>query len=232
MTQIIPAILPQNFEEIEDKASRVASYTSVVQVDICDGKYVPSQTWPYTKGSEASFLAVLDEQMGMPHWDTLDYEFDLMVKDPEKVFEQYVSLGASRIVIHMESLSHDSLLRLLNTYGKKGGYMSMFDVEIGLAIRVDTNIEPLAETLAHFNFVQVMGINRVGFQGESFDTRAVALVKALRQAYPQLMISVDGGVNLDTAPALVDAGADRLVVGSAIFKTDDVAGTLGLFESI
>lgn len=232
MAQIIPAILPQHFEEIEDKASRVAPYVTLVQVDICDGKFVPSTTWPYTKGSEESFKLILKEQAGMPQWDTLDYEFDLMVSEPEKVFEHYVSLGASRIIIHLISVSHDSLAQLLSVYGKKGGYMSMFDIEIGLAITPDTDIKDLGELISQFHFVQVMGITKIGFQGQPFDSRAVSVIKSLRELHPELIISVDGGVNLDTAKILVEAGADRLVVGSALFKTDNVIETLEAFESL
>lgn len=232
MAQIIPAILPQNFEEIEDKASRVAPYVNLIQVDICDGKFVSNTTWPYNKGSEDSFKSILKEQTGMPHWDSIDYEFDLMVSEPEKVFEQYVSLGASRIIIHLKSVSHDSLTQLLSVYGKKGGYMSMFDVEIGLALTPDTDIKDLGDLIEHFHFVQVMGISKVGFQGQPFDSGSISLIKSLRELHPELILSVDGGVSLDNAKLLVEAGADRLVVGSALFKTDNLIATLEAFESL
>lgn len=66
-----------------------------------------------------------------------------------------------------------------------------------------------------------MGIERVGFQGQMFDERALEVIKALRQKYPDVDIQVDGGVSLERVASLVRAGATRLIVGSAIFSSDD-----------
>ena len=78
--------------------------------------------------------------------------------------------------------------------------------------------------------IQIMGISKVGFQGEQFDERAVDLVKHFRDKFPDAILSVDGGVNLESAPIIARAGATRLAVGSALFNTVDVADTLALFK--
>ena len=75
-----------------------------------------------------------------------------------------------------------------------------------------------------------MGIERIGFQGEPFDHRVVQKIKALRAHFPHVTISVDGGVSLQTVPELVAAGANRLVVGSAIMNQPDIDAALADFE--
>ncbi|HEY5383271.1 MAG TPA: ribulose-phosphate 3-epimerase, partial [Candidatus Paceibacterota bacterium] len=74
---------------------------------------------------------------------------------------------------------------------------------------------------AQFDYVQVMGIAKVGFQGEPFDKRALYLVERLRQRYPELPLQVDGAVTLENIALLVKAGANRLVVGHDIWDSSD-----------
>ena len=77
-----------------------------------------------------------------------------------------------------------------------------------------------------------MGIEHIGAQGEPFDERVLSQIKSLRVLYPELIISVDGSVNEETAPLLVQAGANRLVVGSALMKSFDMRETMRELESI
>jgi ribulose-phosphate 3-epimerase len=81
--------------------------------------------------------------------------------------------------------------------------------------------EVLEQFDALYDYVQVMGINRVGRQGEPFEPRSLALIERLRHRYPDLAIQVDGGVSLKTARQLVRAGATKLVVGHAIVAADN-----------
>ena len=100
--EIIPAILPSDFREILEKADLVKGFTKTIQIDICDGHFVPSFTWPYIKHDD-SYERMLHEEDGLPFWKELDYEFDLMVDHPEKIIEDWVMVGATRIVIHAEA---------------------------------------------------------------------------------------------------------------------------------
>ena len=77
-----------------------------------------------------------------------------------------------------------------------------------------------------------MGIEKIGYQGQPFDERVIDQVKALRKEYPELIISVDGGVSFDTAPRLIEAGANRLVVGSVIFNSLDIRETVLALRSL
>jgi ribulose-phosphate 3-epimerase len=221
MIEVIPAILPQNFSELDEKMTLMKGAVPLVQIDVCDGKFVPSQSWPYKKHDE-NFEAILHEERGMPCWEDLEFEMDLMIKEPEREVLQWIAVGASRIIIHIESTENiqkciDELRDL---------------VEIGLAINVETPIEKLAPFIDQVQFVQCMGIAKIGFQGQPFDERVLGKISELRNSYPELIISVDGGVNLETAPRLVAAGATRLVSGSAIFESDNFVETIEKMESL
>ena len=76
------------------------------------------------------------------------------------------------------------------------------------------------------NWVQCMGIEKIGFQAQPYDARVLENIKKIKEMYPSVLVSVDGGVNLHTAAQLVEAGADRLVVGSALFTSDSISDTL------
>ena len=94
-------------------------------------------------------------------------------------------------------------------------------LEVGIAVGCDAQPDSLEPFEAQFDYVQVMGIAKVGYQGEPFDKRALYLLERLRQRYPELPLQVDGGVTLKNAYALAKAGATRLVAGSAVFTADD-----------
>lgn len=219
--QIIPAILPKDFADLEDHVARIKGLIPLVQIDICDGQFTPSPSWPYKK-HDTNFDAITKEDRGLPFWEEVEYEFDLMVNKPEDVVEQYVAAGASKIVLHIESKGN-----IAKAIEKLEG-----KVEIGLALDIDTSldaIEPYKDKISH---IQLMGIDNVGFQGQAFDEKVIAKIKEVKKIYPELAIQIDGGVNLDTAPLLKAAGADRLIIGSAIFEADNVVEAVEEFKSI
>jgi ribulose-phosphate 3-epimerase len=77
-----------------------------------------------------------------------------------------------------------------------------------------------------------MGIDEIGFQGQLFDERVISKIEEFKNKFPKVTVSVDGGVNLESAPKLVKAGAERLVSGSAIFGSDDIESTIGLLKNL
>jgi len=77
-----------------------------------------------------------------------------------------------------------------------------------------------------------MGIEHIGFQGEPFNEKVIEQIKNLKEKYPDLIISVDGSVNENTAPLLVEAGATRLIIGSALNESYDVEETIREFEEL
>lgn len=219
--EIIPAILPMDFAELSEKIALVKDQTKTVQVDICDGQFVPNATWPYRKKDD-SFERILHEEEGLPGWDSLDYEFDLMVNRPEEIVDEWLRADAARLVVHAEAAG-DIAAALVKLTGA---------VEIGLAFGMETPFDLLDLHHERVQFVQLMGIDNVGFQHQAFDDKVIERVKQVRLKYPLLPISVDGGVSLETAPKLVAAGADRLVVGSAIFNSDNYVEAIQRFKQL
>lgn len=218
--EIIPAILPKTFKEVEEGAESILGLVKSVQVDICDGKFAPNPTWPYKKHDD-SFEMIIREEQGLPGWEKLDYEFDLMVSSPEEVVDDWINAGATRLIIHAESEG------VAETVKKLEGR-----IEIGLALNIDTPISAVEQFKDKIKFVQCMGIRKVGFQGQVFDEGVIEKIKEIKANYPELLVSVDGGVSLDNANALIEAGADRLVVGSAIFGSENVIDSLMEFKNI
>ncbi len=223
MTEVIPAVLVKSFEELREKISQVVSLAPMVQIDICDGKFVDNITWPMQGYNQESVESILNEENGLPYWDSLDFEFDLMVANAHTQFEFFTRLGAKRIIFHLEAegdpVKFKEFLEGLDMYTKD-------NIQIGVAINTTTPIDDLKNIISYIDFVQCMGIEHIGVQGEKFDPRVLEQIKALRATYPELIISVDGSVNEDTAPLLVKAGANRLVVGSALMHSYDVRETI------
>jgi ribulose-phosphate 3-epimerase len=231
MIEVIPAILPKDLDDLRDKMAQVSGLTPLVQIDVCDGKFVPSKSWPYVKGGMEEFEAIKAEEEGFPFWDSLDFEVDLMVRHPEEVVHDWVMAGAKRLVLHIESAPNilETIENLRGEYGTAKD--EAFGLEIGVALDIQTPNQEVYEILdmidqegdSVIDFVQFMGIDNVGFQGQEFNDQVLEKISDLRDLYPNIHISVDGGVSFDNAADLISAGATRLVSGSAIFETGDIA---------
>ncbi len=229
MTEVIPAILEDNYEDFRGQLARVANLVSMVQIDICDGKFTPHPTWPMQMSDRESVQGILNEEEGLPFWDSVDFEFDLMVVNAHMQFEFFTRLGAKRIVFHLEAEQDKSkfkeFLEGLDMYTRE-------NIDIGLAINTTTDLGALAPFISYIDFVQCMGVEHIGAQDEPFDPRVLTQVEELHKRYPELIISIDGSVNENTAPLLVKAGATRLVVGSAILHSLDIRETIKEFENL
>ncbi len=110
MIEIIPAIMPKSYEDLAEKMGLFAGVVPLVQLDIMDGKFVPARTWPYYPG-EQHFTQIIAEDEGMPEWEFVDFEADLMVENPEEVISNWVSAGARRIIVHVESMTDFETIR-------------------------------------------------------------------------------------------------------------------------
>jgi len=233
MVEIIPAIIPKSFEDLKDKMSQVLSLTPLIQIDITDGKFVPNKSWPYISGGlDENFYKILREEEGFPLWDKIDFEVDLMVEKPENEINYWISVGAKRIIVHIEST--DKMPEIINNFKKRFGehHDLLSDVELGVALNIETPFSVVSPFLDSIDFVQFMGISKIGFQGVHFDERVIEKIDEVRQNNADLIISVDGGVNLDNAKELLEVGVNRLVVGSAIFESSDIRTTIELFKKL
>ena len=229
MADIIPAIIPESFEDLKDKMSLVKGLVKTVQMDVCDGQFVPSACWPY-RNDDGEFENILKEDDGFPFWQDMDFEADLMIADPERGgAENFIKAGAKRIILHIESSK--AMLDFVKKLRKEYGYFgeAAVTVEIGIGINIATPNAVLDEYLAEdaegrtlADFVQFMGIDKIGYQSQPFDPEVLTKIRDLRAKYPSAIISIDGGVNFENAHDLVEAGVNRLVSGSAIYGSEDI----------
>jgi len=233
MRDIIPAILEKKLESIKDKLAMLRERVKCVHLDIEDGLYVPNQTWPFTSGGfeDYDFQRILNEEEGMPYWQEFDFELDLMVADAVRDFDIYMKLGPKRIIFHLGAQKNleefENFLESLDMYIRD-------NVQIGLAFKPSDDLSVVSKLSHKVDFLHVMGSDKVGFQGEgvAFTDKALENIKYLRENLPGVVISVDIGVNLGNAEAILEAGADRLTVGSGIWKDPDPIGALENFESL
>ncbi len=225
--EIIPAILPAHFAELEQKVAQVRAASiaelTTIQIDVCDGKYTPNATWPYRKPDQ-SFEAILREERGLPGWEDFDFEIDLMAREPENLLADWLTAGASRIIIHLDALSTDTTSALAELGRIIASTRGL--VEIGLAVGVETAPEKIGAVAAQYkediSVVQCMGIARAGFQGQPFDERVLAKIAEVKAQFPDVSVSVDGGVSLETVGRLAEVGVARVVAGSAVFESGSV----------
>lgn len=229
MIEIIPAILPKTFDDMRGDMALVDGLVPYVQIDVLDGVFLGNKTWPYS--DQEHYDALIEQSEDFPFWDSLSIEADLMVADPLKVLPEWISFGSSRIVIHVESLPDvDAFFEEIKISVPSSD--SFLHTEIGLAFNLETDTAILDTYRQSIDFVQCMGIDKIGYQGQVFDSRVIKKVQDIHKRFPDLPLSIDGGVSLETAPALISAGATRLIAGSAIFAHDDVEKIIQEFREI
>lgn len=200
--------MPKSFADITEHVERVKDFVDCVQLDLMDGEFVEAKTWPFFDKDKQSVRELMEREIRLPFSEKVKYEFDLMVRAPEMDLKKYIKLGASRLIIHVNSIENKEIF--LEEVERPG-------VEWGIAFLTTDNLADWADVIAKAGFVQLMGIENIGYQGQPFDPRVLDQVRRVREIKPDAIISVDGGVNLETARELALAGATRLVSGSTIF---------------
>ncbi len=222
MSEIIPAIIPLSFSDLEEKLSLIKGLVSTVHVDVSDGRFTPNVTFPFHPEDKKHLERIKKEEEGMPFWQDFDFEVHCMIETPERYVEDWIRAGAARIIAHVETVGDFSLLK------KEVGELT----ELGIALLYNTPLEKIDPYIEEIQSVQLMSIAKIGYQGQNFEEGIYKRISALRQKYPELTISVDGGVNVENAPKLIEAGANRLVVGSAIFESENITGTIEEFKNL
>ena len=207
--QIIPAIVPRDFKELADKLGRLEGLVEWAQIDIADGLFAPNITW-----ENAPDLLQLDGKIKL--------EVHLMIEQPELYLAEWQKV-VDRIIVHPEATAQ--LPQILKQ-------LEHSPVKLGLALLLETPLETLAPYFESVKLIQLMSIAKIGHQGEPFAPAALERVRRLRELAPSVTISVDGGVSLENAQALVAAGADHLVIGSAIWQSGDVVKTINELKLI
>lgn len=261
---LIPAIMPKDYQDLDFKAGMIHGAVPRAQIDIMDGIFVPSLSWPFKKPSRGTglhdnikvgegkiedhldthFRQMQAETKGLPFWEELDYDVDLMVENPAKAVDEWGKVGVGRVILHLREKNINDV-----------GVAIEVAKEYGLDISVALLPGPIPEKLISFIFekhlndisgIQCMGIEEVGYQGKPFahsvfDTihqirRALdehnAKARAAGGAQKELEISVDGGVTPENARPLYDAGVDKLISGHDIFEADSPRQEIEFFEEV
>ncbi len=224
---IVPAVIPASRQDLEDKLARLSGLCEEVQIDIVDGVYAGPASWPYTKDAKDEPARMLENGEMLPYAGSFRFEIDLMSRDPESVAGTWIALGATRLTVHAESTPYlGQFLRDTRAkYGHEKDFAEGF-LSLGIAIGAQTDLSLVEPYLDRIDYVQFMGIETIGHQGEPFSASVLPRIAAFRKQHPGMQITVDGGVSGANAAALLAAGVSRLVVGSAIWKAPDPAQAL------
>jgi ribulose-phosphate 3-epimerase len=204
LIKIAPSILSADFTRLGEQVLAVeAAGVDRVQIDVMDGWFVPN----ITVGS----LAV----KALRPLTRLILEAHLMVESPGDFLERFVRAGADTIIVHQEATPHlHRLIEQIHSLGKRAG----------VAINPATPATAISEVLASVQLVLVMTVNP-GFGGQEFIPETLHKIRQVRHAIQQqgleCEVEVDGGINEETAPLVVEAGADVLVAGSAVFGSKE-----------
>jgi len=203
--KLAPSVLAADFAHLADHVAAVEPYSDHLHVDVMDGHFVP----PITIGPVV--VKALRRITALP------LECHLMVTEPERQVEQFAEVGADSAVWHLESPRDPRpVLQLVRKLGMKAG----------LAINPETPLETAVPYLEEIDVLNVMTVNP-GWAGQAFIRECLSKIRAARdyieQAGLSVDISVDGGVNLDTARECLDAGANVLGAATAIFGQPDPA---------
>lgn len=201
---IAPSLLSADFSRLAEEIQTVESAgAGILHVDVMDGHFVPNIT------------VGLPVVKAISRVTSLPIDAHLMISEPGRYAAEFVEAGANMVSVHVEADAH--LHRTVMSIKSAGA-------KAGAVINPATPLESLQEILEFVDYVLIMSVNP-GFGGQKFISTALDKVRRLRRLIDQrglpVRIEIDGGVDLNNIQQVVEAGAEIIVAGSAIFGADD-----------
>ena len=199
--KIAPSILASNFSNLNDEVLSIEKAgADFIHLDIMDGHFVPNLTFgpPIIKS--------------LRNLTKLPFDVHLMVSNPDTLLDDYVNAGANIITVHVEACNH--LARTLHYIKSKG-------CKAGVAINPHTDIQFIENVIEDLDLILIMTVNP-GFGGQKFIKsmfKKISLVKEIISSR-DIFLEVDGGITKENSKEVINAGANVLVAGTSVFKTN------------
>lgn len=212
--EIIPSLGTQNktWEDIEKKLEIAKGFAKIIHVDIVDGKF-------------AETLTFMDPKPFAKYKDDFILEVHLMTENPLQYLKAFAEAGFQRFIAHIEKIE------LVEEFVAEGELLG----EVGIAIDGDTHVSALdSVSLEDLDSILVLTVKNAGLSGQEFAPDMLEKVKEIKERliFEQAQIEVDGGINEDTILQAKEAGANRFVVTSYIFESEDPKAAYEKLESL
>jgi ribulose-phosphate 3-epimerase len=215
MSIISPSVLACDFANIQSEVEMINnSNADWFHIDIMDGVFVPNISFGFPVMKAIAKHA------------TKPLDVHLMIVNPDNYIEDCKNAGAEWVTVHYEACPHvHRTIQLIKSHGMKAG----------VALNPHTPVSVLEEIITDLDLVLIMSVNP-GFGGQSFIEGAIPKVTKLKQLITEkgasTLIEIDGGVNDKTGKQLLEAGADALVAGSYVFKSENPTATIDILKAL
>ena len=215
MYKLSPSILSADFSQLGKQVALIEKGgADLIHVDVMDGHFVPN----------ISFGAAV--MKSVRESTNLNFDVHLMIEEPDLYIDDFLTDKTEYITVHQEACRH--LHRTI-------GHIKSLGIKAGVSLNPATPIETLTEIISDVDLILLMSVNP-GFGGQKFIQGTLDKIRRLSEMRKStgtgFMIEVDGGVNLENAASLIEAGADILVAGSAVFGAEDIVERIREFKKL
>ena len=204
---ISPSILSADFANLEkDITIAEACGADWLHIDVMDGHFVPNITIGVPVTASIKKVA------------SIPLDVHLMIENPDKYVEPFAKAGADIITFHYEAVEENKIPELIS-------YIKSFNIKAGMSIKPKTPAEKCFKFLDELDMLLVMTVEP-GFGGQKFMPDCAEKIKLIREKNKDIIIQVDGGINTETGKLCKDYGANSLVAGNYIYKSDDIKSAI------